>query len=605
MKKYIIILLIFLTVSFLTYCFYPVITYSPNNLPKRIYLEDRNWIIITDKANKFWYKIVDNNYDLDSELIKSLIRIEDKNYYNHFWIDIFSKLWAFKNNLVNWKIVSWWSTITEQYIKNKYFKNYNRTYIQKIREWIIAIFFTIKNNKTEILNNYLNNIYFWNNIYWLNTAIKVYFNEENLGDLNNEEITILISLIHNPWIKSLEEKNFQNYFGKIKNKLLYNFERKVFNLNKQKNIDIFPHVTNNKFSTIDYDLQKFTKEILNQTIDELKDKNVTNWSVFAINPNNWEILIYQWSKDFKSKKIDWEVDVIKSYRQPGSSMKPFLYLQALENWANINDFIIDIESEYNSFKDNSSYISENYSLKEYWLVRFKKALWNSFNNASVRLAKELWLQNVYNFYKNYQFKFKYEAEHYWYSLVLWNPSIRLYDLVYSYSKLLDLEDKNKFLLYDILSDPDNRDISFWVNSILNTSIYQAVKTWTSSDFRDNLVISYHPDFVIWVWVGNNDNSSMKWVTWITWAWYIWHNIIEKAIELGYINDVEIDLPNWIKEMEYCLDKSCFRKEIIYSKENKKYFSRIMNNIYSENDLFENLSSEEIIRLEELKFYINN
>jgi membrane carboxypeptidase/penicillin-binding protein PbpC len=51
-------------------------------------------------------------------------------------------------------------------------------------------------------------------------------------------------------------------------------------------------------------------------------------------------------------------------------------------------------------------------------------------------------------------------EHYGYSLVLGNPSITLIDLVYSYSKLLDFSDPNKFLLYQILSNPDNRDISF-------------------------------------------------------------------------------------------------------------------------------------------------
>jgi len=62
--------------------------------------------------------------------------------------------------------------------------------------------------------------------------------------------------------------------------------------------------------------------------------------------------------------------------------------------------------------------------------------------------------------------------------------------------LLDFKNINKFLLYDILSDSDNRDISFGVNSILNTSISQAVKTGTSSDFRDNLVVSYHPDLVL-------------------------------------------------------------------------------------------------------------
>jgi membrane carboxypeptidase/penicillin-binding protein len=55
-------------------------------------------------------------------------------------------------------------------------------------------------------------------------------------------------------------------------------------------------------------------------------------------------------------------------------MKPFLYLMALESGANPDDLLLDIESEYNSFQEGSVYISENYSLKEYGLVRLKKAL---------------------------------------------------------------------------------------------------------------------------------------------------------------------------------------------------------------------------------------
>lgn len=57
-------------------------------------------------------------------------------------------------------------------------------------------------------------------------------------------------------------------------------------------------------------------------------------------------------------------------------------------------------------------------------------------------------------------------------------------------------DEDKYLLMDILKNPDNRDISFGVNSLLNTSIPQAVKTGTSSDFRDNTIVSYSPDMVL-------------------------------------------------------------------------------------------------------------
>ena len=82
--------------------------------------------------------------------------------------------------------------------------------------------------------------------------------------------------------------------------------------------------------TIDANLQNFAREILQNTLKELKDKNVTNGAIYAINPRTRETLIYQGSKDFHATDIDGQVDVITSLRQPGSTMKPFLYLMALE-----------------------------------------------------------------------------------------------------------------------------------------------------------------------------------------------------------------------------------------------------------------------------------
>ena len=614
-KKYILLSIFIIAVSFLIYCFFPVLNYEGKNEPNRILLFDRNWVKITDKANEFWYRIKLEKKEFDeienSEFVKSLIKIEDKNYYNHFWINILAKFRAIKDNIL-WKKISGASTITEQFIKNKYFLWEKRTYLQKAREWFLSIFFTFKYGKSYILQEYLDNIFMWNNIYWIKTASKIYFNK-NIVDLNNQEITILLSLLNYPSTKHIKENTFVKYMEKIKQRLWFSgLLIKGFNLlNEFKPLNKFPFVSPHLASplgerniiSIDSKLQEFTKEVIKNTLDELKNENVTNSAVLAIIPKTWEILIYQGSKDFYATDIDGQVDVIKALRQPGSIMKPFLYLNALEEWYWTDDLLIDIESEYNSFKNTTKYISENYSLKEYGLVRFKKALWNSLNNATVRLAKELGLKKVYDFYKNYWFNLNESPEHYWYSLVLWNPSISLKSLVFSYSKLLNLKDKNKFLLYDILSDSDNRDISFWVNSVLNTSIPMAVKTWTSSDFRDNLVVSYHPDLVLWVWVWNNDNSSMKWVTWITWAWYIWHQIIEKTIELWYIQNRKIEIPEWIIEWNYCLDIECFRKEIIYKKQWKKYFSRILDNYFSWKDLKENISNFEKEKLQNLGFEI--
>ena len=633
-------------IIFIIYCFFPVLNYREDieKSAGRIVLYDRFWEIITDKQKKNWYfiklkKEEFQNFE-DLKIIKNILKIEDKNFYNHFWVNVFSKLRAIKNNIINKKIVSGWSTITEQYLKNKYFLKQKRNYLQKTREAFLALNFSIYYDKWKILEKYLNEIYFWNNIYWLKSASKVYFNK-NINELNDEEITLLISLIHNPWIKYLKQKSFSKYFEKIKNRLWFNFERKIFKLKKINNIDKFPFVTKRALeeldfldkkeiiikTTIDSNFQEFSKNMLNDTLKSLKWKNVTNWAVLWFNPRTMEVLIYQGSKGFYDRIIDWQVDVLTSKRQLGSTLKPFLYLKALKNWAESDDFIVDIENEYNSFQKWKTYISENYSLKQYGLVRFKKAIWNSLNNASVRLAKELWLVEVWEFFKNYWIKLDKQAEHYGYSLVLWNPSISLENLATSYINLLpdfDLEkdrklnfilnqnkknygskkiDKNKFILYDILKNPDNRDISFWVNSILNTSIYQAVKTGTSSNFRDNVVISYNPDFILAIWIWNNDNSSMKWVTWITWAWYLWHQIIEKAIKKRIILDLNYETPKSVKKVNYCLDKKCFRKEQIFKKTWKEFKSSIIDREYYNQDIFEKLDDYEFKKLKNLNFNI--
>lgn len=678
-KKIIIFwILSFLTAAFLIYCFYPVLTYDTRYLkhvtnspleslaPGRIFLTDRNGEVITDKMYpNGYYKFIET--DMNSEFVTALVEIEDKNYYSHWGVNLPSKLRAIRDNIAG-KRISGGSTITEQYVKNKYFLWIERSYTQKLREAVLALYFTICSPssremperqgeflwKDRILNLYMHDAYFGNQLYGVGAAIEVYFGKDSLEQLTQEEIVILLSLLNNPGIQTLEEEYFQEYFTKIKERLGYEFKRTYFwKLPTKQNIDRFPFVTqkwinremtqaqfplntvdnllplgegelskssfvegdgwtsmnsqriifNNELwsmVSVDSTLQDFARDTLQQTLWELADKNVTNGAIFAMIPSTGEILIYQGSKDFFARDIDGQVDVITSLRQPGSTMKPFLYLMALESGANPDELLLDIESEYNSFQQGSVYISENYSLKEYGLVRLKKALWNSFNNATVRLAKELWLTQVYDYYKNYDFQLDFPAEHYGYSLVLWNPSLSLKKLVYSYAKLLDLEDENKFLLYDILSDPDNRDVSFGVNSILNTSIPQAVKTGTSSDFKDNLVISYHPDLVVWVWVGNNDNSSMNWVTGITGAGYIWKQVAEKAIELWYVQHRNINIPEWIVESSYCLDSNCLRRENIYSKADKQYFSKISEWIYDSRDMFEQLSEYELERLDELR-----
>jgi penicillin-binding protein 1C len=95
--------------------------------------------------------------------------------------------------------------------------------------------------------------------------------------------------------------------------------------------------------------------------------------------------------------------------------------------------------------------------------------------------------------------------------------LSLEEVVDGYKNLTNLSDGENFLLYDILSDGMNRAMTFGVSSILNTSVPLAVKTGTSTDFRDNWTIGYNDSIIIGVWVGNVDSSSMDDVSGVTGA----------------------------------------------------------------------------------------
>jgi penicillin-binding protein 1C len=287
-------------------------------------------------------------------------------------------------------------------------------------------------------------------------------------------------------------------------------------------------------------------------------------------------------------------------------MKPFLYLLALKQWYRIHDLLVDISDTYPSFQAGLTSISENYTLREYGLVRLSQALGNSLNNATVRLARMIGLSDVYAWYQDYGLVGDFPAEYYGYALVLGNPDITMIDLIRAYLRLVPSPDHTdyaeKFLLYHILSDPDNRDISFGVHSLLSTSIPQAVKTGTSSNFRDNTLMSYSPDMVIGIWVGNNDNSPMVGVTGITGAGVLWHETVEEMIRRGFIHERDLPIPSGIEKKMYCLDIPCYRREITYDKQGSLYESRISDGHYDRRDI-PGLSSAEHERLHDLGFIV--
>ncbi len=591
-KKHILIIAVFFFTIWLTYCFSFI--HNTNYEIWEIKIFDRNNIVITHIPKKDWLQIKINSLDeVSPTFINNLIKIEDKRFFNHFGIDILSKFRAIKSNFLQGQIVSGWSTITEQLIKNLYFKGEKRTVFQKLKEWTLSFYKELTYSKNEILLDYLNNIYLWNNIYWIKTASYVYFEKSDLKSLNEEEIITILSLIKSPSALTSNENYFMKMFKEVNVKLNKNIIVPTnIKFTKFKSINKFPHVTNKILkesdkeiihSTIDYNLQFKTKEIIKNSLIRLKENNVTNAAVYAFNPKNWEVYIYQWSKDFYDKNIDWQVNIIERKRQVGSTLKPFIYLYAFINWANPNDLILDLEKDFKTEKNKWIFRPLNYNLNEAWVVTLKEALANSLNISAVKLLEHLWLENTYNFLTSLGLEFDFPSYHYGLSLALWSPDLTMKNLAETYgtvanwmnkvktSLIKNSENNEKWdqlkqkprteqlennTLFEILSSKVYRRKSFWLSSILNTSIPFAVKTWTTKNFRDNWTIWYKDDLVVAVWAGNNNNSSMIDVSWITWAAPIWHRVVELAIKNWFVNLK--DSYEWIideksKSNKYCIE----------------------------------------------------
>lgn len=630
---YILFSCVFCVLTFCLWSIYPILFGGKSYTPGRIFIRDRHWVTITDKARPDGYFIplsVENRAQIkNNPLVRDLIQIEDQRFWDHAGLDIFWKVRAFRDNMRG-NTQSGGSTITEQWIKNAYFPHTPRTYSQKIREAFLALIFSMMYSKEEILEKYLNSVYLGNGVYGVQSAIETFFGKNDIVWLSSDEITTLLALIHAP-TDDTSDTYFLTYLAKIQ-KRLWHTETPPSETKKKVGKDMLPFVTNYAErlcrtgeteglilfrtydcergifeSTIDKSLSDFARSRMQSQIELLRGKNVTNAGFIAMRPWTREVIVYEGSRNFYALGIDGQVDVLRAKNQVGSTMKPFVYLLALERGYSPDDLLVDLENTYPSFQPWFTSISENYTLKQYGLVRFKHALGNSLNNATIRLAQTLGLDEVYNFYRKKGFTLSESAEHYGYALVLGNPDITLIDLVKAYDLLVPTLqrgtiDTNLYLLYDILRDPDNRAISFGVNSLLGSSIPQAVKTWTSSNFRDNTLVSYSQSMIIGVWVGNNDNTPMIGVTGISGAGALWHQVAEEMIRLGYIQPDILPPPPDIREMSYCLDTSCFQKEIIWTRKDKEYYSRPTSKLYDRRDIPSLLPKEET-RLNELGFQV--
>ena len=513
--------------------------------------------------------------EINPETQRVFIELEDKRFYKHFGLDFLAIGRASLDNIKYRKFVSGASTITQQLAKN-ILDVKKRTIPNKIIEAFLAIYLEIRYSKAEILENYFNRIYYGNLIGGINTAAEFYFKKAP-RNLNLKESVVLALLAKSPVSNPL--RLYNDSLGKeINDRLNYLADLKIITRETQEYYKKIPLSTNSSLNedllapnflnfvlqeerraghkrtkiqtTLDYELQVYIVNVLQEEFRRLREKNINNAAVIVIENKSGEILAYVGSADFSDVKHGGQIDGVQSYRQPGSAIKPFMYYLALENGFSPATILPDIKMSFKA--GNGVYNPRNYDDQYRGPVTLRNALGNSLNIPAVYLLSKMDSGKFLVLLQRLGFdNLKRNPDHYGLGLVLGNGEVSLYELSKAYvclanagvyfKKLLYAKDAKLeslsllasdkvFLITDILNDNSARELAFGRNNNLNFRFPAASKTGTTKEFRDNWAISYTTEITVGVWVGNHDQSIMHNSSGITGAGPILRKIILKANE---------------------------------------------------------------------------
>ncbi len=539
-----------------------------------------------------------------------IITLEDKSFYSNIWIDFKAIARSLYNNISSWKIVEWASTLSTQVIRNNFWLNKKRSYSRKISEFYLALILNTKYSKDEILENYLNRIYFWNLNYWIESASQYYFGK-TLQNLTKAEQIALLIIPKNSSKYSPNKPSFRVRFEKVVNYLQDNW---VLSANEARNIlnekldfnyesnatlpYIVDYIQANKLekesnikTSIDYYLTKEIEKLALDTVSSLFWKDVWDYWVLVVDRKTNEIKIMIWWIDYYLE--NGQVNSTTALRQAWSTIKPFTYILAFQElWYKPSSTIIDLPIQFSTAEGNT-YSPKNYSLDYKWEVTLAEALSQSINIPAVKLTNEIWLTRLYDFLKSLNFStLNEDPEYYWLALTLGVWEMKLIELLEAYTIFAHEWSICKFT---ILSDSENicdhkieKKYTDMVNEILTNRYFKLgwfpihsnldfpdrnvfVKTWTSRNFRDNWSIWFTDNYMIWVWVWNKDGTYMKWVSWTSWAGDIFRKIV-------YLLEKEDQDTNAIiydsSELEYLdiispLDGSIYKQGIIQQRNQVK------------------------------------
>ena len=518
--------------------------------------------------------------------ILAVLAAEDKRFFEHSGVDIKAIARAAAQNARAGRAVSGASTITQQL-----YRAYNpgpHTLGRKVYEAVSAIRLEQMRSKEEILQAYLNIIPYGNNLSGIQAASVSYFGV-NASSLSLSQAAALAGVprapsLYNPVSRpeafekrrlSVLLKMFNEGYIDEESYRLAVAEKPT--VRKPQQPFFAPHfsawaasMAGERLSvrtTLVPEIQEAVQHALKHHISKLEKKhNMTNGAVIVIDNKTGGVLAWAGSKDFFDEKNGGQIDGVRTLRQPGSALKPFLYGLAFSRGHFPSELISD-----SPLYGRGGYSPLNYDRHNHGMVSLRSALACSYNIPAVRLAEEIGTESFLETLHSFGFEsLRKNADHYGAGLALGNGEVTLLELANAYAALARggiwkpvsfekdspsgigrraLDEKSSFLINNVLSDNQARTPAFGEDSPLHMPFMLAAKTGTSKDYRDNWTIGYTPDWTVAVWVGNFDSSPMRRISGISGAAPLMRDIAMLMRRLYGSSDFK--QPAGIEEMESC------------------------------------------------------
>jgi 1A family penicillin-binding protein len=354
---------------------------------------------------------------ISSYLRQATIATEDKRFYQHPGVDPIGIARAVWQNVTEKGIVSGASTITQQLARTVFLspeERVQRTLSRKVKEAVLATEITRRYSQNDILEIYLNTIYYGNLAYGIEAAAQTYFGKK-AADLSLAESALLAGLPQSPAIYDpftnpeaakvrqaivlglmaeegyitptqaeaarSEEIQFIAQRTDIRAPHFVTYVRQL--LEQKYGSAVLYQGGLQVHTTLAPPLQGIAERVAREQIAALADKHATNAALVAIRPGTGEILAMLGSVDFSNPEIDGQVNVALRLRQPGSAIKPVTYMAAFEKGWTPATLIMDVPTEFPDGA-NPPYKPTNYDEKFHGLVLVRTAFGTSYNIPAVK-----------------------------------------------------------------------------------------------------------------------------------------------------------------------------------------------------------------------------